>query len=149
MLQRLDLRDAKGGGMRALLQVGLLATDLPTQVSQVLMDIERGNIEVTVRAPQFDDLDRQLRGLGMTVFGGLLSSSLLLSGIYVLAKENLKVWGIPLLPLLTLPASGALFGVAFVWFITGGRVPKLGLSRLLSYIWARQRRLRSSRSRKS
>lgn len=142
LLQRLDVRDAKGGGMRAALQVGLLATDLPTQLSQVLMDIERGNVEVTVRAPQFDDLDRQIRGLGMMVFGGLLSSSLLLGGIYVLAKVDFQVWGIPVLPLIALPASGALFGVAFTWFLTGGRLPKFPLNRLLSYVWARRKKLR-------
>ncbi|HEX8705504.1 MAG TPA: AarF/UbiB family protein, partial [Myxococcaceae bacterium] len=54
---RYDPSQLQGGLMRTLLRFQSLATDLPTQLSQILLDLESGKFTVTVRADQFDKLN--------------------------------------------------------------------------------------------
>ncbi|MCP4504348.1 MAG: AarF/ABC1/UbiB kinase family protein [Deltaproteobacteria bacterium] len=145
LLERLDPRELKGGGLRSALQLGMLANDLPLQLTQVLMDVERGHIEFSVRSPQLDGLDREIRGLGMTIFGGLTSSSLLLGGIYVLARYDWHLYGVPVLPPILFAIATGHFAIAFAWFLTGGKMPRFGVGRIFGWV----RKLRQRRGRKT
>jgi len=140
MLERLDPRKLKGGGLRSALQLGMLASDLPLQLTQVLMDVERGHIELSIKSEQLEGLDREIRGLGMTIFGGLTSSALLLGGVYVLASYDWRLMGVPILPPVLFALAGGLFGVAFTWFLTGGRMPRFGLGRVMGWFMRLSRR---------
>ncbi len=57
LADRYDPRQLQGGLMRTLLRFQSLAADLPTQLSQILLDLESGKFSVTVRAEQFDKLN--------------------------------------------------------------------------------------------
>jgi len=132
LVERFDPRSLSGGGLRAALQLGLFIADVPMQISQVMWDLERGNFRVELRSETIEKLERDIRGLGMTVFGAAMAAALTLGGIYVLAREDWRVFGLPLLPLVAFSVAGAMFGVAFTWFLTGGQLPKVSVSGLFS-----------------
>lgn len=140
LVERFDPRNLKGGGLRVALQIGMLVQDLPLQISQALLDLERGHVTMQMVSQDLSHLDRNLRGLGMTVFSGLLASASLLGGFYVLARYEWELWGVPLLPAVAFLMAGGLFGVAFTWFVTGGRVKKISLGRWLGGLLSRRRR---------
>lgn len=131
LVERFDPREWKTGGLRSALQVGMLLQELPLQLSQVLLDLERGQLQVSIRSPDLELLDLNLRGLGMTIFGGLVASASLLGGFYVLAKQDWALFGIPLLPAVAFSVAGTAFGIAFTWYLTGGRLKKIPISRLI------------------
>ena len=131
LLDRVDPRRLKGGGLRAALQIGMFFEELPLQVGQMLMDLERGNLQLNFKSRDLEGLDKNIRGLGMTIFSGLIASSLVLGGFYTLARHDFVVLGVQVLPSLAFGAAGVLTGGAFVWYVTGGKLPKIPLGRLL------------------
>jgi ubiquinone biosynthesis protein len=134
LLERIDPRQAKAGGLRTLLHVTLLMQELPLQLGQTLLDMERGQVRIEMVSEDLKRLERNIRGLGMTVFGGLMSCALILGGIYALSKYDWRILGIPALPTIAFSLSGILFGVAFSWFITGGSTPRFRIRKLFKWI---------------
>lgn len=139
LVERLDPRNLKGGGLRTALQLGVVMQELPLQLSQTLLDLERGNLTVRMEADALERLERDMRGLGMTVFGGLLASALTLSGFYGLLRYDWRVLGVPVLPALAFLGAGVMFGVAFTWFLTGGQLPKLSATAIVGRLLGRRR----------
>ncbi len=139
LLERFDPRNLQGGGLKMAMQLGMLVQDLPLQVSQALLDLERGHVTMQMVSHDLAHLDRNLRGLGMTIFGGLLASASMLGGFYVLARYEWEIAGVPILPAVAFLMAGGLFGVAFTWFLTGGRVRKISVGKLLSGLLGRRR----------
>ncbi|MDP2343027.1 MAG: AarF/UbiB family protein [Deltaproteobacteria bacterium] len=137
--KRLDPRSLEGGGLRTALQLALIVQELPMQLGQVLLDFERGQVQVVVKSEALDQLNSTLRGVGMTVFGGILCGALVLAGFLILDASGLMQARAGLLALLTFATAGGVFGVAFGWYVTGGRLPKITIARLLGN---RLRRLR-------
>ncbi len=139
---RLDPRSLEGGGLRTALQLALVVQELPVQLGQVLLDFERGQVQVAVKSEALEQLNSTLRGVGMTVFGGILCGSLVLAGFLTLDASGLLQARSGLLALAAFATAGGVFGVAFGWYVTGGRLPKITIARLLGN---RLRRLRDQR----
>lgn len=139
LLERLDPRNLQGGGLRTALQLGVLLQELPLQMNQTLLDLERGNLRIRMASDELQRLERDFRGLGMTIFSGLIAAAFVLGGIYAIAQFDLRLFGVPVLPIVSFGIAGFLFFVAFTWFLTGGRVPKLSASALLSLFSSRRR----------
>lgn len=139
LLERLDPRKAAGGGIRAALQAFLLVQELPMQLSQAMLDLERGQLQVSMVSADLAHLDRNLRGLGMTVFGGLVASASLLGGFYVLARYEWEMFGVPMLPAVAFTLAGVTFGIAFTWFLTGGRLRKISVAGFFGRLIGRRR----------
>jgi ubiquinone biosynthesis protein len=139
MLERLDPRQVSGGGLRAALQAFMLVQELPMQLSQAMYDLERGQLQVSMVSRDLSMLDRNIRGLGMTVFGGLIASASLLGGMWMLARYQWELWGVPVLPAVAFLLAGSAFGISFTWFLTGGRVKKISASRLVAALLGRRR----------
>ena len=133
----------KGGGLRTALQLALVVQELPVQIGQALLDLERGQIQVTVKSEALQELNTTLRGVGMTIFGGILAGALVLAGFLTLDVKALASAHAGLLAIGTFTAAGAIFGVAFAWYVTGGRLPKITLGR---FVAGRLRRLSKKRS---
>jgi ubiquinone biosynthesis protein len=131
LLERVDPRNLKGGGMRTALQLAMLAKELPLQLSQIFLDLEKGQLELKLNSEALDELNGNLRGLAMTIFGGFLAASFLLGGFYVLARYEWYLLGVPMLPAVAFTMAGGVFGVAFTWYLTGGRFRKISLGRWL------------------
>jgi ubiquinone biosynthesis protein len=127
LLERLDPRQFAAGGMRTALQLATLVQDLPLQLNQVLIDLERGQLQVSVVSPEIHKVERTLRGLGITVFSGLFSSALLLGGFYTLGRYPLHFLGMELVPFFAFSSAAGLFGAALAWYFRGGQMPKLSL----------------------
>lgn len=142
---RLDPRSLEGGGLRTALQLALVVQELPMQLGQVLLDFERGQVQVVVKSDALDQLNSTLRGVGMTVFGGILCGSLVLAGFLTLDASGLMQARAGVLALAAFATAGGVFGVAFGWYVTGGRLPKITIARLLGN---RLRRLRDQGDKK-
>jgi ubiquinone biosynthesis protein len=91
-----------------------------------------------ISSPDLQHLEANLRGLGMAVFGGLMASALTLGGMYFVARYEWEVSGVPVLPAVAFLSAGVLSGIAFSWYLFGGRRRKLSLG------WLFGRRRRSS-----
>lgn len=131
VLERIDPRQMKGGGLRTALQLGLLVQEVPLQLGQTLMDLERGQVQVVIKSPDLEGLQNSLRGLGMQIFGGILAGSMVLGGFDVLARAGYDIVRAPGLATIAFIIAGGCFGVAFAWYVTGGRMPKITIKRLL------------------
>jgi ubiquinone biosynthesis protein len=136
LADRYDPSQLQGGLMKTLLRFQSLAHDLPTQLSQILLDLESGKFSVTVRAEQFDRLNENLRSAAVVMFLGLCACGFIVGSFISFAQTPPMYAGMPVLGLLGIAMSAALFGAVFTWYVFGGRVRKLRLSRWL----ARKRR---------
>jgi ubiquinone biosynthesis protein len=130
--QRLDPREWKSGGLRTALQLGLVVQELPQQLGQALLDLERGHVQVHVKSEALESLNATLRGMSMSIFGGILAGTLVLAGFFTLDRAGLTQKFAPLIAGGAFTVASGCFGVAFGWYLSGGRMPKLTLARLLA-----------------
>jgi ubiquinone biosynthesis protein len=131
LYDRASPKSASGAALRTLLQVQTLAGELPMQLSQILLDMESGRFSVELRSEEVPKLIGAVRWLGIVVFLGLISASLIVGSFIVLAPHaEWKISGVPVLPALALTAAATLFGGAFTWTLLAGRLRKISLRRL-------------------
>ena len=126
---------AGAGGMRSLLRIQTFVQDVPLQLSQILMDLEAGKFTVNARSEELPELTRAIRGLGITVFLGLLAGGCVVGTFIALSELHWSVLGLPAnLVYAIAGAIGAtvLWWAAMSWSAIQGRFrKKLRLSRLL------------------
>lgn len=128
---RYDPSQFQGGLMRTLLRFQALATDLPTQISQILLDLESGKFSVTVRAEQFDKLNETLRSAAVIAFLGLCACGFIVGAFISFAPRPWLYGDVPVLGVLGIALSAMLFGAVITWYLFGGRIGKVRLSRWL------------------
>jgi ubiquinone biosynthesis protein len=132
---RYDPSQLQGGLMRTLLRFQSLATDLPTQLSQILLDLEAGKFTVTVRPDQFDKLNENLRTVAVIAFLGLCACGFIVGAFLSFAREPWMYGNVPVLGIVGIAVAAALFGGVFTWYLFGGRFRKVSVSR-----WLKKRR---------
>lgn len=132
---RYDPSQLQGGLMRTLLRFQSLATDLPTQLSQILLDLESGKFTVTVRADQFDKLNENLRSVAIIAFLGLCACGFIVGAFISFAQKPWMYGNVPVLGIIGIAVAAALFGAVFTWYLFGGRFRKVSISR-----WLKKRR---------
>ncbi len=132
LFERLSPRSASGGLLRALLQLEGLLTEVPLQLSQVLLDLEGGKFAVNVKAPELPQLVQALKWLGIVVFSGLTASALIIGSFELLAQSKVRwqIHGIPALSIVGLVLASTLFGGALAWTLISGRIHKISLRKL-------------------
>jgi len=128
---RYDVGQLQGGLLRALLRLQTLATELPTQLSQILMDLEGGKFAVTLKAEQLDRMNATLRSLAVIAFLGLSACGFIVGTFIAFAQQPWLVRGVPVLGVLGIASAAALFGATTTWYLFGKRSRKISLSRLL------------------
>lgn len=128
---RYEVGDLQGGFLRALLRFQGLAADLPTQLSQILLDLETGRFSVNVRSPTLDQMNASLRAAAVITFLGLCACGFIVGAFISFAQVPWTVRGYPVLGLLGVAGAAALFGAAFTWYLFGNRFGKISLRRLL------------------
>jgi ubiquinone biosynthesis protein len=131
LFSRFQPGDASGALMKSMLKLQGLAEDVPTQLSQILADLEGGKFRVHVRSESMDRIADNVRSLGLTVFLGLLASSLALGGLFVVARQMAGSQAVLLLGFSALLLAGFLFGASLTVYWLGGRIPKLSLRKLI------------------
>lgn len=126
LLARFNPSDASGLLMKSLLKLQGLAEDVPEQLSQILLDLEAGKFRVQIQPEAIDRLGQHLRGVGMTLFLGLLASSLAVGGIVSVAVGAPGPIG-----LASILGAASICGIAAVHHFGPARVPKISIRRLL------------------
>jgi ubiquinone biosynthesis protein len=128
---RFDPSQLQGGMMKTLLRLQSAANELPMQLSQILLDLESGKFSVTVRSEQMEVLNKNLRALAVVSFSGLCACGFIVGAFISFASKDWTVAGVPTLGLFAVIAASFLFGVMMTWYLFGGTVRKLSLTRLL------------------
>jgi ubiquinone biosynthesis protein len=129
---RYDPSQLQGGLMRTLLRFQSMAADLPTQLSQILLDMESGKFTVTVRADQFEKLNENLRSAAVIAFLGLCACGFIVGAFIAFAPKPWMYDGVPVLGVVGIALAAALFSAVFTWYLFGGRrLGKVRLSRFL------------------
>ncbi|MGZ3445293.1 MAG: AarF/ABC1/UbiB kinase family protein, partial [Myxococcaceae bacterium] len=123
--------DLQGGLLRALLRFQGLAADLPTQLSQILLDLETGRFAVNVRSAALDKVNASLRAAAVITFLGFCACGFIVGAFISFAQVPWTVRGYPVLGLLGTAGAAALFGAAFTWYLFGNRFGKISLRRFL------------------
>lgn len=129
--ERLDPTDLQGGLMRMGLRLQNFATEVPLQLSQILLDLESGKLSVNVRGEGLDRVGEMVRGVGLTMFLGLIGAACLIGAFMSFEKYDWLFHGVPVLGIVGVLIAGALFGFAFSWYVLAGRLRKIRLSRWL------------------
>src|SRR5207245_1148827 len=70
LLGRYDPSKIQGGVLRTLFRLQGFANDLPTQLSQILLDMESGKFAVNVKTEQLEHVNASLRSVGVVAFLG-------------------------------------------------------------------------------
>ncbi len=103
-----------------------LLEDLPLQVSQLMMDLEKGRVNVTVSSPDLRSLQAALRSLAVTIFLGMVAGAFLLGGFVLIADATI---GPPntVVAIIAFALSLVTGGMAFFWHLIAIRLrrPKL------------------------
>lgn len=129
---RYETTDASAMGLRALLRLQTLASDVPMQLSQILLDMESGRFKVNLASEELNQINSSLKGLGVIIFLGFLACGLTIGIFLSISKIDAVVLGIPLPALLSCLAIGLLFGIALAWSFLSGKSFKVSLTRFLS-----------------
>ena len=117
--------------MRVALQLQGFLQDTPQQLSQILMDLEGGKFNVTVRNEELSRLNVNVRALGILLFAGMIAASLIVGAFSLVGRASEGAgtthWPVPALVGLALAAM--LFGAALTWTLIGGRLKKISVRR--------------------
>ncbi len=131
LLGRYEAMGLGGSGMRVLLRLQTFATEVPMQLSQILLDLESGKFKVNIASEDLEQIHRTLRGLGLVSFLGFIACGLTIGIFFSFAKVEPAVHGLPLVGLLAILALGLLFGAVVSWTFSSGRWRKISISRWL------------------
>jgi ubiquinone biosynthesis protein len=126
LLARFNPTDASSTLMRSLLKLQGLAEDVPSQLTQILVDLEGGKFRVNVHSEDLERVGGHVRALGVEISLTILASGLTAGGLIVLAFG-----GRPLVGILALSAAVALASAAAIYHLATTRIRKLSLRRFL------------------
>ncbi len=128
---RYDPTQLQGGMMKTLLRLQSFASDLPVQLSQIMLDLESGKFSVTVKADQLEKMNANLRSIAAIAFLGLCACGFIVGAFISFARSPWMVGGVPVLGVIGIACAAALFGAVGTWYLFGGRVRKIRLARWL------------------
>ncbi|MCC6335118.1 MAG: AarF/ABC1/UbiB kinase family protein [Myxococcales bacterium] len=131
LADRYDPSQLQGGMMKTLLRLQGAMQDVPTQLAQLLLDLETGKFTVTVKTEQLQELNNNLRALAVIAFAGLCACGFIIGSFIAFAGKPWEIAGVPILGLLGIAATVFLFSTAVVrqaW----GSFRKVSIKRFIS-----------------
>ena len=131
LADRYDPSQLQGGIMKSLLRLQTVASELPLQLQQIMLDLESGKFAVTVRAEQMSEMNKNLRALAVVAFFGLCACGFIVGTFISFAGKDWSVGGVPVMGLIGLFSASLLLGAALTWYMFGGSFKKLSLKRFL------------------
>ena len=126
LLSRFNPGDASSTIMKSLLKFQSLAEDVPSQLTQILVDLEGGKFRVNVHSADVERVGAHIRTIGVMLFLGMLAAGLTVGGLVVLAVGG-RTW----LGAGALGVALALSSVAALYHVATLRMRKISVRRLL------------------
>ena len=123
---RLDPQRMGGDLLRTGLSTATLLKDLPAQVDQLMLDLERGKLMLNTAVPELDELTRTLDRLGRALVFALGASAFLISAstlMAVLVQQEAQSEGYGLMGALL--ALTVVAGLGLATLVAGGLVTAL------------------------
>lgn len=99
-------------------------TKVPQQMDQVLMDMESGNLTITIRNESLDQMGESLNTQGTRMFLGVIAAAMAVVAALLLRPYDVDLWGVPLMLIVgIMSAVGAttLFWWALGWHVAASR----------------------------
>lgn len=115
-----DPSQLQGGVFRTLLRLQGAMQDVPTQLTQLMLDLESGKFTVTVKNDQLQELNNNLRALAVIAFAGLCACGFIIGSFIAFAGKPWEIAGVPVLGVLGIGATVFLFSTAVVRQAWGG-----------------------------
>jgi ubiquinone biosynthesis protein len=115
-----DPSQLQGGMFRTLLRLQGAMQDVPTQLTQLLLDLESGRFTVTVKTEQLQELNNNLRALAVIAFAGLCATGFIIGTFISFAGKPWEIAGFPVMGALGIAATVFLFSTAVVRQAWGG-----------------------------
>jgi ubiquinone biosynthesis protein len=131
LAERYSLDDMRGGLMRSLFQLSSVLSEVPQQVSQILMDMEGGRLTVNVRDPESSKIKKVLNGLGIHIVWGLIAAGLLSGSLPSLLMSSPP----PIGAYLCLGGAGLIALVTTVRYLVSPLLRKINLRTWLERRW--------------
>jgi ubiquinone biosynthesis protein len=133
--RRFSARKIGASALRTSMALSGFLTQLPDQMDQVLMDLEGGNLTISVKNDELESLGQHLNTLGTRLFLGIIASGLAVSAAIMLQSHDYVIYGVSVRLLVGLVCAAnatILFWWSLGWHIVGGKSSiKLRLSPLM------------------
>ncbi len=144
--RRTDLGQLSTDALTMANQALAAARDLPLQLDQILMDLEKGRLRINTRNQELDELTHTVRRMGIAGLLALGAAALLVSAAVLTAGTEGELLGFPFMKALSAiaivislsTASGLLGAMGFHLAITGRLRPRV-LGRFLGWLLRRER----------
>ena len=126
LLARFNPTDASSTLMKSFLKLQGLAEDVPSQLTQILVDLEGGKFRVNVHSEDLERVGGHVRAMGLLLFTGILAAGLTVGGLVVLAVGG-RLW----LGAGALAAAAALASAGALYHVVTLRIRKISVRRFL------------------
>jgi ubiquinone biosynthesis protein len=88
--------------VKNLLRARGLLRELPLMATQILMDLESGKLQLTMKNKDLEAIAKNMNVLGVVIFSGLVASGLVTGSCFILARYPFERWGLPVVPIIGL-----------------------------------------------
>ncbi len=126
-LRRFSARKIAQSAISTAVGFSSFVTKVPQQLDQVLMDVESGNLTITIRNESLDQMGESLNTQGTRMFLGVIAAGLAIVAALLLQPFDTEIYGIPLMLILGIAAAigaTALFWWALGWHVAASRKGK-------------------------
>jgi len=130
LAERYGMAHLQENSLRTLFRLSTSINEVPLQLSQILLDLEAGKFSVNINAEQFAHQSQDIRSLGVVIFAGLCTSSLIIGSFLLFATKTWEFHGIPILGLIGMAMAVLVSFVSGLWYFSKGGTFKLSLKRL-------------------
>lgn len=120
--RRFSARKVMQGMVNSAMGFSGFVQQIPQQMDQILMDLEGGNLTITVKNESLDEIGTFLNTLGTRLFLGVMAGGLAIASALILRGFDYQIYGVSVMLVLGIVLALAalfLFWWALSWHIVG------------------------------
>jgi ubiquinone biosynthesis protein len=121
--RRFSARKILQGVMNSAMGFSGFVQQIPQQMDQILMDLEGGNLTITIKNESIDEIGTFLNTLGTRLFLGTMAAGLAVAAALILRGYDAQISGVSVMMVLGIVLAAfalGLFWWALSWHIIGG-----------------------------